>query len=105
MIGALSLCSPQMAMDPMPMSESAPLVRDHAAEFHGIQGWPATPKLVPTVIVCELLPPLYPFALEHMAEQLYLCAFHYSSRVPSGAMGARVLWTCQPMHGIISSLH
>ena len=48
-------CSPQMAMDPMPMSESAPLVRDHAAEFHGIQGWPATPKLVPTVIVCEFL--------------------------------------------------
>ena len=48
-------CSPQMAMDPMPMSESAPLVRDHAAEFHGIQGWPATPKLVPTVIVCEYL--------------------------------------------------
>ena len=46
-------CSPQMAMDPMPMSDIAPLVRDHAAEFHGIQGWPATPKLVPTVIVCE----------------------------------------------------
>jgi len=45
-----------MAMDPMPMSEPAPLVRDHAAEFHGIQGWPATPKLVPTVIVCKSLP-------------------------------------------------
>ena len=48
-------CSPQMAMDPMPMTESVPLVRDHAAEFHGVAGWPAQSKLVPTVIVCELL--------------------------------------------------
>ena len=45
--------SPQMAMDPMPMTDSVPLVRDHAAEFHGVAGWPALPKLVPTVIVCE----------------------------------------------------
>ncbi|BDA44545.1 5'-AMP-activated protein kinase subunit beta-2 [Coccomyxa sp. Obi] len=43
--------SPQMAMDPMPMADNAPLVRDHAAEFHGLAAWPAQPKLVPTVIV------------------------------------------------------
>jgi len=23
-------------------------------EFHGITGWPATPKLMPVVILCEL---------------------------------------------------
>lgn len=46
-------CSPQMAMDPMPMVDNAPLVRDHAAEFHGLAAWPAQPKLVPTVILCE----------------------------------------------------
>ena len=44
--------SPQMAMDPMPLTDNLPLVRDHAAEFHGVSGWPAQPKLVPTVIVC-----------------------------------------------------
>lgn len=48
-----ALCSPQMAMDPMPMAETVQLVRDHAAEFHGVAAWPAQPKLVPTVIVCE----------------------------------------------------
>lgn len=46
-----------MAMDPMPMADNAPLVRDHAAEFHGLAAWPAQPKLVPTVIVCECLHP------------------------------------------------
>ena len=46
-----------MAMDPMPMADNAPLVRDHAAEFHGLAAWPAQPKLVPTVILCEFLPP------------------------------------------------
>ena len=46
-------CSPQMAMDPMPLTDNLPLVRDHAAEFHGVSGWPAQPKLVPTVIVCK----------------------------------------------------
>ena len=51
-------CSPQMAMDPMPLTESVSLVRDHAAEFHGVAGWPAQPKLVPTVIVCKAVPPL-----------------------------------------------
>jgi hypothetical protein len=44
--------SPQMAMNPMPLTDNMPLVRDHAAEFHGVAGWPAQPKLVPTVIVC-----------------------------------------------------
>lgn len=46
------------------MSDIAPLVRDHAAEFHGIQGWPATPKLVPTVIVCESQFPMSVLVLE-----------------------------------------
>ncbi|KAK9836114.1 hypothetical protein WJX81_002381 [Elliptochloris bilobata] len=35
----------------MPKVDQAPLGRDHAAEFHGLAGWPAQPKLVPTVIV------------------------------------------------------
>ena len=39
-------------MEPMPKVDQAPLGRDHAAEFHGLAGWPAQPKLVPTVIVC-----------------------------------------------------
>ena len=44
--------SPQVAMEPIPQ-QGATLGRDHAAEFHGVSGWPAQPKLVPTVIVCE----------------------------------------------------
>lgn len=44
--------SPQIPMEPMPKVDQAPLGRDHAAEFHGLAGWPAQPKLVPTVIVC-----------------------------------------------------
>ena len=38
-------------MEPIPQP-GGPLGRDHAAEFHGVSGWPAQPKLVPTVIVC-----------------------------------------------------
>lgn len=38
------------------MAETVQLVRDHAAEFHGVAAWPAQPKLVPTVIVCESAP-------------------------------------------------
>lgn len=41
------------------MAETVPLVRDHAAEFHGVAAWPAQPKLVPTVIVCESAPPYF----------------------------------------------
>lgn len=44
--------SPQIPMEPIPKVDQAPLGRDHAAEFHGLAGWPAQPKLVPTVIVC-----------------------------------------------------
>lgn len=29
------------------------MVRTQATEFHGLAGWPAQPKLVPTVVVCE----------------------------------------------------
>lgn len=45
--------SPQIPMEPIPKVDQAPLGRDHAAEFHGLAGWPAQPKLVPTVIVCK----------------------------------------------------
>ena len=46
--------SPQVPMEPIPQS-GGPLGRDQAAEFHGVSGWPAQPKLVPTVIICAAL--------------------------------------------------
>ena len=41
-------------MEPMPRTDDT-YGRGQAAEFHGVAGWPAQPKLVPTVITCEPL--------------------------------------------------
>ena len=41
-------------MEPMPRTDDT-YGRGQAAEFHGVAGWPAQPKLVPTVITCERL--------------------------------------------------
>lgn len=39
-------------MEPMPRTDDT-YGRGQAAEFHGVAGWPAQPKLVPTVITCK----------------------------------------------------
>ncbi len=44
--------SPSVAMEPIGKVQED-MVRAQATEFHGLAGWPAQPKLVPTVIVCE----------------------------------------------------
>ncbi len=46
--------SPQVAMEPFSKDEfpSAAARTTHPAEFHGPSGWPAQPKLVPTVFSC-----------------------------------------------------
>lgn len=41
--------SPQVAMEPIPKADEA--AARSAAEFHGLAGWPAQPKLLPVVIV------------------------------------------------------
>lgn len=64
--------SPQVAMEPIPQ-QGGPLGRDHAAEFHGVSGWPAQPKLVPTVIVCECPLICADPADPDDATSLYLC--------------------------------
>lgn len=42
--------SPQVAMEPLSKPEEG---AHRSAEFHGVAGWPAQPKLVPVVIVCK----------------------------------------------------
>jgi 5'-AMP-activated protein kinase regulatory beta subunit len=43
--------SPQIPMEPIAKMEES---RARAEpDFHGLAGWPATPKLVPVVIVCK----------------------------------------------------
>ena len=44
----------QVPMEPMRRSDDT-YGRGQAAEFHGVAGWPAQPKLLPTVITCEPL--------------------------------------------------
>ena len=44
----------QVPMEPMPRTDDT-YGRGQAAEFYGVAGWPAQPKLVPTVITCEPL--------------------------------------------------
>ncbi len=48
--------SPQVAMEPLAKPEE--VLGRPATEFVGAAGWPAQPKLVPVVIVCELQQPL-----------------------------------------------
>ena len=50
---------PQTQMEP-PLRPSTPdhfalSGRQQGADFHALAGWPAQPKLVPTVIICETL--------------------------------------------------
>ncbi len=46
--------SPQMPMEPLARAEEA--AGRQGPEFHGLAGWPAQPKLMPVVIVCEWQP-------------------------------------------------
>ena len=43
---------PQVQMEPMSRAAEASATTA-PQEFHGVAGWPAQPKLVPVVIVCE----------------------------------------------------
>ncbi len=45
--------SPQLPMTPQ---QSAAGVGPHNGEYSGVAGWPAQPKLLPTVIICESFP-------------------------------------------------
>jgi len=45
--------SPQVAMEPLAKADD--VLGRAATEFVGAAGWPAQPKLVPVVIVCEYL--------------------------------------------------